>query len=214
MAGHSNRDQEYNQDNEDQRQYSCYFDSSQAYPNQIPKSNPVFSSNTQTFGELCIDDPSQVTDVAMPDVISTDYYVAPVASYNAGWQTYGSSSAGTAGNSIFNINTPGAATDGGLSSYVMVSSPSQNRTYSEHSNRTSFHDSDGAVYSIPEDPVDQVPLTSDSACAVDTEAINRDAIDEEAQSSMPHDQEGVLVDLYSPGRSMLSLSIDAVANVV
>jgi hypothetical protein len=148
----------------------------------------------------------------MPDFDHPDYYVAPAEAYNNGWQNYSASSVGRAGTSIVNVNTPGATTDGGHSSYVVVPLPSQNKTYSEHSNRTSVHDSDGAVYSIPEDPGDQVAWTSGSAFAVDTEAMDRDAMEEEAQSSMPHDQKGVLAGLYSPGTLIPSSSIDPVSD--
>jgi hypothetical protein len=212
MAGNSNptRGQEYNQDYEDERQDSFYYGSGHPHPNQVPKSDYLFPNNTSAFRDLGIDEPSQVADVAMPDFTHSDYYVAPAGACNNGWQNYGLSPAGTAGTSMANVNTPGATTDAGHSSYVLVPMPSQSRTYSEHSNRTSFHDSEGPVYSVPGDPGDQVPWTSGSEFAVDTEAMERDAVEEEAQSSMPHDPKGVLAGLYSSGTLILPSSIDGV----
>jgi hypothetical protein len=193
MAGHSNTDKDNRQENEPRRQYQYYYNSSQQQPSQVPKSNYLYTNHTQTF-DLAVDDQAQEIDVVMPDFPHPDYYVAPAEAYNDGWQNYRVASVGTASTSIVNVTTPSATTDGGHSSYVMVDSH-HSRTYSEHSNRTSAHDSDGPVYSVPGDPE---PWTPGSAYAVDIEAMEDDA----QISSMPHDPKGVLVGLSSPGMSL------------
>jgi hypothetical protein len=191
MVGHSNTDKNNRQGDEPRRQY--YYSSSQQQHSRVPKSNYLYTNHTQTF-DLAVDDQAQKIDVVMPDFPHPDYYVAPAEGYNDGWQNYRVASVGTTGDSIINVNTPSATTDGEHSSYVMVDSH-HSRTYSEHSNRTSAHDSDGPVYSVPGDPELWTP---GSAYAVDTEAVEEDA----QMSSMPHDPKGVLVGLSSPGMSL------------
>ena len=82
----------------------------------------------------------------------------------------------------------------------MVPTPSHHtRTYSENS---SGQGSEGPLFSVPGDPE---PWTPGSAFAVDKEAMDRDIVEEEAQSSMPHDQHRVLAGLSSPGMYLTQL---------
>jgi len=175
-------DQAYNEEEDSLRRYQFLYDFSQPQLNPVQKSDYLFTKHIPDFA---LHDQSQSIDVGMPD-----FCVAPAEAYNDGWQSYGAASVGTPASSFAHIPTPSATTD---SSYVMVPTPSHIRTYSENS---SGQGSDGAVFSVTGDPE---PWTPGSAFAVDREAMDRDAVDEEAQSSMLHDQHGVLAGLSSPG---------------
>jgi hypothetical protein len=189
-------DHDYKQDDDPQEHFQYYY-TSQTPTSPASKSNYLYINNTPIFTDVAIDDQTPSPDVAMPDV--SEYGVAPADAYNDGWQAYRAGSEDTATTSFVDVDAPSSLTDG---SYVIVpTSLHHTRTYSENS---SGQGSDGPLFSVPGDPEPWIP---GSAFAVDKDSMDRDDVEEEAQSCMPHDQQRVLTGLSSPGMYLVSSSM-------
>ncbi len=213
MEGCGNTEYAYQEEYkpQDQNQYEAfYYHHAPPEAMQLPKSNYTYT-HTQVFTSLAIGGQPQDADILMsdPPFDPRNYMVrkGPEPVFEDDWsmnlqQDYMAASVSTGASTLNNnSNTPSASIDGSgrVSSYVMMTSP-QSGTYSEHSNG---HDSDGPLYSVPGDPD---PWTAGSAFPTDTEGIRRSSMEEEVQSFMRHDQQGVLVGigLSSPGISPFS----------